>query len=330
MSRPVLLFSAPWIDMPLEQLAARAAEWGYQGLELYCMAEHLEVQQALADSTHCSAKLEIMSRHDLQLPVITSYGIGHAVCSPHAPGLKPLLPDYVWGNGEPAEIQQRAAEEMTATIHVAQALGAVAVGCFSGSPFPPATATWPELDGQTLAEGFRAFARWWNPILDACAEAGVRVALEVHPSQIANDFYSAEMVLDAVHGREELGFLFDASNLHWIGVDPVEFLHRFGDRIFHVHVKDVALTLNGRSSVLNSCVPTGDARRGWDFRSPGHGGLDWEGIIRALNAIGYAGPLSVDWRDAGMDREFGAEDACKFIKKLDFAPAPSQDAHVFH
>src|SRR5262245_35319211 len=146
MARPVLLFSVPWIDVPLEQLAARAAEWGYQGLELYCMADHLEVQQALADPSYCSAKLEIMSRHDLQVPVITSYGIGHAVCSPHAPGLKPLLPDYVWGDGELSGIQQRAAEEMTATIRVAQALGAGVVGLFSGSSFPPATATWPELD----------------------------------------------------------------------------------------------------------------------------------------------------------------------------------------
>ena len=81
------------------------------------------------------------------------------------------------------------------------------------------------------------------------------------------------------------------------------------------------MTLNGRSGVLGSYLPLGDPRRGWDFRSPGHGGIDWEAVIRALNEIGYDGPLSVDWKDSGMNRDFGAEDACKFVKRLDFEAA---------
>ena len=96
---------------------------------------------------------------------------------------------------------------------------------------------------------------------------------------------------------------------------------RFPDRIFHVHIKDAALSLNGRSSLLNSYLPSGDPRRGWDFRSPGHGGIDWEGVIRALNDIGYRGPLSVEWKDSGMQRDYGAEEACKFVKRLNFEPA---------
>ena len=100
-----------------------------------------------------------------------------------------------------------------------------------------------------------------------------------------------------------------------------EVLRRFGDRVYHVHVKDVVLTLNGRSSLLGSYLPYGDPRRGWQPRSPGRGGVDWEGVIRALNEVGYDGPLAVDWKDSGMDRAFGAEDACKFVKRLDFEPA---------
>ena len=144
----------------------------------------------------------------------------------------------------------------------------------------------------------------------------------MHPGQIAFDLYSAELALDALDGREEFGFTFDPSHLHWQGVDPVEFLRRFPDRIYHVHIKDVALTLNGRTGVLEFVSAHGDPRRGWDFRSPGHGGIDWEAIIRALNEIGYDGPLAVEWKDAGMDRDYGAEEACKFVKRLDFEPAP--------
>jgi sugar phosphate isomerase/epimerase len=131
------------------------------------------------------------------------------------------------------------------------------------------------------------------------------------------------MVLDAVDGREEFGFTFDPSHFHWQGVDPVEFLRRFPDRIFHVHLKDQALMLNGRTSILNSYQPPGDVRRGWENRSPGHGGIDFEAIIRTLNAIRYEGPLCVEWSDAGMSRDHGAEEACKFVNRLDFEPPPA-------
>jgi sugar phosphate isomerase/epimerase len=58
--------------------------------------------------------------------------------------------------------------------------------------------------------------------------------------------------------------------------------------------------------------------RYWDFRSPGRGNIDFEAIIRALNRIGYTGPLSVEWEDSGMDREHGAREACDFVKTVDF------------
>ena len=44
-------------------------------------------------------------------------------------------------------------------------------------------------------------------------------------------------------------------------------------------------------------------------------------IIRALNDIGYNGPLSVEWEDSGMDREAGAEEACDFVRFSDFTPS---------
>ena len=105
-------------------------------------------------------------------------------------------------------------------------------------------------------------------------------------------------------------------------VDPVEFIRAFPDRIYHVHVKDAARTLDGRSGILGSHLNFGDPRRGWDFRSPGRGQVDFEEIARALNQIGYDGPLSVEWEDPGMDREYGAAEAARFVKeKMGFAAA---------
>jgi sugar phosphate isomerase/epimerase len=326
MPRPVILCSGAWTDLPLEEFAQKISEWGYQGVELACWGDHFEVQRALSEQVYCQKKLEALGRYDLTLPVLSNQRVGQAVSDPIADRHQALVPDYVWGNGDAEGVQERAAAEMVATIQAAQKLGIGTVTGLTGSPLWAWLSGFPKVDGERIARGFEVFARQWQPILNACRDAGIRFALEVQAGQIAFDLYSAEMVLEALEGREEFGFTFDPSTLHWQGVDPVEFIRRFAERIYHVHVKDVALTLNGRTGLNCSYLPAGDSRRGWDYRSPGHGGIDWEGVIRALNDIGYNGPLAIDWCDSGMNRDAGAEDACKFVKRLDFDPAPPGDA----
>jgi sugar phosphate isomerase/epimerase len=321
MPRPVLLFTGQWADVPLEELAARASEWGYQGLDLCCWGDHFEVQRALSEPDYCHQKLDLVNRHDLTVAVVSNHRVGQAVCDPIDARHQKLLPEYVWGDGNPEGVRQRAAEEMMATVQAAQKLGISVVGGFTGSSLWSYIAGYPGPDPDTIREGFQDFAHRWQPILEVCRDAGIRFAFEVHPGQIAFDLHSAALALEAVEDREEFGFTFDPSHLHWQGVDPVEFLRRFADRIYHVHIKDIALNLNGRNGLLSSYLPAGDPRRGWEFRAPGHGGIDWEAVIRTLNDVGYDGPLAVEFKDSGMDRDFGAEEACRFVKRLDFEPA---------
>jgi sugar phosphate isomerase/epimerase len=329
MARPVILCSGPWSDLPLEELAGRAGEWGYQGLELCCWGDHLEVQRALSEDDYGPHKLALLSRHDLAAAVVSNHRVGQAVCDPIDARHQRLLPDYVWGDGSPEGVRQRAAEEMQATVQAAHRLGVSVVSTATGSLLWPLVAGYPPAEPGDVAEAFRDFGRRWGPVLDVCRDAGIRLAVEVGPGQAAFDLTTAELALEAVDGREELGFTFDPAHLHWQGLDPVEFVRKFPERIYHVHVNDVTVTLNGRTSLLGSYLPDGDPRRGWACRSPGHGGLDWEAIVRALNAAGYDGPLAVDWRDAGMSRDYGAEDACRFVKRLDFEPAPRPGGGVF-
>jgi sugar phosphate isomerase/epimerase len=329
MPRPVILFTNAWADLPLADLAAKAADWGYAGFELFCWGDHFEVQRALSESDYISAKLDLLAGHDLQSPVLSNHRTGQAVCDPIDVRHKAILPDYVWGDGKPAGVRQRAAEEMAATFRAAQRLGANVVSGFTGSPLWSYVAGYPGPTPDIVAAGFQDFVKHWAPVLDVARDEGVRFAFEVHPGQIAFDYYSAEMALDALHGRPEFGFTFDPSHFHWQGVDPVEFVRRFGDRIYHVHIKDALLTLNGRAGVLNGYMPSGDHRRGWQFRCPGRGGIDWEAVIRALNDVGYAGPLAVEYHDRGMDPDFGAREACEFVKRLDFEPASSPGDNAF-
>jgi sugar phosphate isomerase/epimerase len=321
MARPVTLFTGQWADLPLEALARKARDFGYDGLELACWGDHFEVDKALSDSKYCGQKRDLLEKHDLQVFSISSHLVGQAVCDTIDGRHKAILPPHVWGDGKPDGVNNRAAEELKNTARAAQKLGVGVVNGFTGSAIWPLLYSFPPVPQQMIDDGYKQFAERWNPILDVFGECGVRFALEVHPTEIAFDIYSAERTLDAIGRRDEFGFNFDPSHLHWQGVDSVEFIRAFPDRIYHMHVKDAITTLNGRSGILSSHLNFGDPRRGWDFRSPGRGTVNFEEIIRALNQIGYNGPLSVEWEDSGMDREHGAREAADFVKKLDFTPS---------
>ena len=321
MARPVTLFTGQWADLPLEDLCKKAVEFGYDGLELACWGDHFEVRQALEDDTYCSRKRDLLEKHGLQLFSISNHLVGQAVLDRIDERHQAILPDYVWGDGDSDGVNQRASDEMKNTARAAQRLGVEVVNGFTGSSIWHLIYDFPPTPPSMIDAGFDLLAERWNPILDVFQEGGVKFGLEVHPTEIAFDIYSAERSLQALDNREEFGFNFDPSHLLWQGVDPVEFIRSFPDRIYHVHMKDASVTLNGRTGILTSHLEWGDSRRGWDFRSVGRGGVRFEEIIRSLNAINYEGPLSIEWEDIGMDREQGAAEACQFVKNVDFAPS---------
>jgi sugar phosphate isomerase/epimerase len=321
MPRPITLFTGQWADLPLEDICRKASDFGYQGLELACWGDHFEVDKALADSHYVSAKRDLLDRYDLQCHAISNHLVGQAVCDKIDERHRSILPPYVWGDGDPAGVNRRAIEEMKNTARAAQQFGVGVVNGFTGSSIWHLLYSFPPVPETMIEDGFRQFAERWNPILDVFGECGVRFGLEVHPTEIAFDLVTARRALDAINNREEFGFNFDPSHLIWQGVDPVEFIREFPNRIYHVHAKDAIVTLNGHTGILASHLNFGDPRRGWDFRSPGRGGVNFEEIIRALNQAGYEGPLSVEWEDSGMEREHGAKEACEFLRKLDFEPS---------
>ncbi|MFW5883230.1 MAG: sugar phosphate isomerase/epimerase family protein, partial [Verrucomicrobiota bacterium] len=188
-----------------------------------------------------------------------------------------------------------------------------------GSSIWHALYAFPPTSQEYLEKGFADFAARWKPILDVFEEVDVNFALEVHPTEIAFDTASAERALAAVGDHRRFGFNYDPSHLGYQGVDYVAFIRRFASRIYHVHMKDVWWEHgDGSVGVFGGHTDFGDARRFWDFRSLGHGDINFEEIIVALNDIGYAGPLSVEWEDIRMDRFHGATEAASFVRTVDF------------
>jgi sugar phosphate isomerase/epimerase len=327
MTRPVTLTTGQWADLKLAELAPKAKGFGYDGLELACWGELFEVQRALKESDYCAKRREILEKNGIGCWAIQAHLVGQCVLDVVDERHKGFCPNHVWGDGNPAGVNERAAKEMMDTARAAKKMGVGVVTGFTGSSIWPYLYAFPQPLPGCIDDGFKLLAKRWNPILDVFGECGVTLALEVHPTEIAFDLYSAERALDELKWRPEFGFNFDPSHLIWQGVDPAEFLYRFGskdpakNRIYHVHMKDTKVQLNGKTGILSSHLNFGDPRRGWDFRSLGHGSVNFEEIIRALNHIEYSGPLSVEWEDMGMEREFGATEACAFVKKINFSPS---------
>lgn len=322
MSRPVTLFTGQWADVPLETLVRKVYEWGFDGLELACWGDHFEVDKALEDDTYIRAKRNLLEKYGLKCFAISAHLVGQCVCDdPIDERHKRIIPSRIWGNGDPEGVRQRAAEEMKNTACAAAKFGVQLVNGFTGSKIWHMLAMFPPVPPEMIEAGYKDLAERWNPILDVFDEVGVKFALEVHPAEIAYDFWTTKRTLEVMNYRETFGINLDPSHLYWQMVDPVAFVYEFGDRIYHVHVKDSIRVLDGRNGILSSHLFFGDHRRGWNFVSPGRGQVPFERIFRALNTVGYQGPLSIEWEDNDMKREQGAPEAVARVRRLDLTPS---------
>jgi len=320
--RTVTLFTGQWADLPAETLFEKVASFGYDGVELACWGDHFDVQRALNEDDYCEQKHAQLKRHGLECHAISNHLVGQAVCDLIDERHKSILPEHVWGDGDPEGVRQRAAQEMIDTAKAAAKFGVKVVNGFTGSSIWHLLYSFPPVTPEMVTAGYDDLAQRWKPILDVFQAEGVRFALEAHPSEIAFDIASAERAVAALDGHPAFGFNYDPSHFGYQGVDYVAFLRRFHNRIFHVHMKDVYWSDRPMDAgVFGGHVDFGDPRRYWNFRSLGRGSIDFEEIIRTLNEIRYAGPLSVEWEDMGMDREHGATEACEFVHALDFEPS---------
>jgi sugar phosphate isomerase/epimerase len=322
MARPVTLFTGQWADVPLQELAPLAKSMGYDGLELACWGDHFNVQEALASDSYVKDKRALLATHGLQCWAIGNHLVGQAVCDLIDERHQSILPSHVWGDGHPEGVRQRAAGELKDTARAAAKFGVKTVTGFTGSSIWHTTYAFPPTSQDFWDKGFADFGQRFGPILDVFETEGVNFALEVHPTEIAFDIATSQRAIDAVHGHRRFGFNFDPSHLAYQGVDYIRFLRTFPGRIQNVHMKDVWWGKgDGTVGTFGGHTSFGDVRRSWDFRSVGRGMVDFESIIVALNDIGYAGPLSVEWEDSRMDRVHGATESAAFCKRLDFKPA---------
>lgn len=316
MKRDIALFSGQWADLPLEDIVQKAQGWGYDGLELAAWGLHLDLERAAAEAGYRAEVRAVFDRRGMRINAISNHLVGQSVSDHYIDERhKRVLPAHIWGDGETQGVRTRAAESMKTAARVAAMLEVPVVTGFSGSPIWHMIAGWPPITPEDVATGYELFAEQWGPIIDVFEAEGVKFALEVHPSEIAFDYWTTKKTLDAVDWRPGFGINFDPGHLFWQQIDLVGYILDFGSRIYHCHGKEATQALNGRNGVLSGLLEFGDLRRGWDFASIGHGDVSWDRIIRALNAIGYDGPISVEWDDAHIGREAAVEEAVVLLRR---------------
>ena len=316
MSRLLTLTTLQWMDLDLDTLCQKAKDMGYDGLELGVGGNHLDPKRAAEDDAYVKEILDTLEKYSLKCRALAAHLVGQCVGDAPDPRLDNFAPGYC--AKDPEKIRAWGIETMKYTAIAARKLGCYCVTGFTGSPIWKYLYSFPQNTEEMIEKGFQEVRELWLPILDVFRENDVVFALEVHPTEIAFDYYTCKRVLELFADRPEFGLNFDPSHLIWQGIRPELFLEDFIDRVYHVHMKDAAVTLNGRNGILGSFIEFGDNRRGWNFRSLGHGDVNFEEIIRVLNKYDYQGPLSVEWEDSGMDREYGAREAAAFVRKCDF------------
>ncbi len=300
-------------EWPLKKVVDFVAPLGYEMVELPVWEgnRHLDAR-AILKGGEGSALKKMLRDSGIAISGLNNAIAGQLVLGPHDESTDAWSP-----SSDPQEKIRYGIAQMKLAAQVASELEVPVVNGFVGSHVWDKWYIFPPQNEKQYEEAWTIFADRWNGILDTFKEYGVKFGFEVHPTEIAYNIETAEQAVKTLDERPEFGFNFDPSHFVWQLIDPVLFIKRFGSRIFHCHAKDAELQEDEvhRSGV----IPTGGwlrSDRGFRFRVPGWGQVNWRRIISALVSIGYDYVLSFEHEDPVMSPEDGAEKAIEYLRPL--------------
>ncbi len=315
MKRPIALMSVKWADEAFSLICQKAHSWGYDGLEIAPLGDHFDYLKA-KNQDYVDSRLEILEQNSLKCFALGVHKFGHCFCSQYDERYETFLPQTIKTQ---EAMQEWACEQLYAAADAAIKMGTKTLVGFLGSPIWKYWYSYPPTSTSLIDAGFDKVASMWKPLLDYFHSLEIKLAVEVHPTDIVFDFYTAQKLLKHFDNHPALGFNLDPSHFVWQGMNPALFAREFYDKIFHVHMKDVSVNPDGKSGILGSFLEFGDTRRLWNPRTLGRGNVNFEEFIRELNSINYSGPLSVEWEDNGMERDSSALECIKFVQHYNYA-----------
>lgn len=296
-------------DRPLEDALASAAELGVAAIELPVDARSPLVDlEELLDGGWKRLRRQLRDA-GIELSALSNHQEGQLLLGPHHRDT-----DRIHA-GEASEKIAYATKRLKLTAALAEALEVETVIGFTGCEDYSRWFPWPDPDGyDAMAETFQERL---GPLMDVFHARGVRFAHECHPKQFAYNLETAQWALELLDDHPAFGFNLDPANLTLAGVDPVAFVAELGHRIFHVHAKDSEVVAhNVARSGLLAHGPWSRRDRGFRFRVPGWGDLDWRKLISELAMADYRGTLAIEHEDPTMSRADGLRQAIRHLAPL--------------
>lgn len=269
-----------------EEAIDTAAEMGFECLEVACWpagkaerryagVSHIDAERVLEDDEYAKHVVDCVGSKGMHISSLAYY--------PNT-----MDPDLTK--------RSAAIEHLKALIKASAKLGVNMVTTFIGRD-----------QHKTVEENIELFKEIWPPIIKLAEENGVKVAIENCPMLFGPDQWPGGQnlmctpaifrKLFAIIDSPNFGLNFDPSHYVWQGLDYVQTVHEFKDKLFHIHFKDIKLCLEKLREVGVLAYPL-------EYMSPkipGLGDVDWGAFISALNDIRYNGDAVIEVEDKAFE-----------------------------
>jgi sugar phosphate isomerase/epimerase len=288
---------------------ATARQLGFTAIELPVDARSpfIDLDEALAGGWRRIR--QAVREAGLEISALSNHQEGQLLLGPHGIDTDPIHP------GGADEKVRYAVRRLAQSAELAHRLDVKVVCGFTGCEDYSRWFPWP------LKDGYERMSCLYRDrllqVLDTFSRYDVRFAHECHPKQFAYNLETACWALELLDRHPAFTFNFDPANLMLAGMDPVTFVVELGERIVHVHAKDGEhVAHNAPRSGLLAHGRWDRPDRGFRFRVPGWGDLDWKRLITELRLAGYDGVLAVEHEDPVMGRLEGLRKAAEHLAPL--------------
>lgn len=260
----------------LEETCRILADIGYEGVEIMCDRPHAwpaDLDRAKIESIRAvlrETRLGVSNLNAFMMCAAPDGGFHH--------------PSWIEPDESRRELRRRHTIDC---IEIAMMVGATRLSTEPGGP----------LDGRPRGEMMDAFRRELAPAARAAELAGVELNVEPEPELLIEN---ADQFDEFMRGVESpaVGLNFDLGHFYCVGADPATVIRRFGRRIRHVHLEDIA------------------ADRRHFHLPPGRGAIDFGSVFAALRAVNYRGWVTVELYPFTEDAPAVAKEAYRFVKGL--------------
>ena len=296
----------------LDGICAWAAGLGYKGVQIPTWDARLFNLAKAADSkTYCDEVAGTVARHGLVITELSTHLQGQLVAVNPAfdEAFDGFAPASVRGN--PKARQQWAVEQLKAAARASRHLGLATSVSFTGALAWPFVYPWPQRPAGLVETSFAELARRWVPVFDAYEEAGCTIGFELHPGEDVFDGVTFERFLEAAGGHKRCAINYDPSHFVLQGLDYLDFIDIYHERIAAFHVKDAEFNPSGRQGFYSGFLPW--VERAARFRSLGDGQVDFSGVFSRLTQHGYDGWAVLEWECCLKHPEDGAREGAPFI-----------------